>query len=168
MVSLTRMQINTKTTNKKKLFSLIKKNIRQRFIYIIGIYWHHSFIIAMSPCFSILNQTRIMTTIQISTTINNSSKIKFSCTKYLILYFSNHLNERWNKKRYRVLSNSTIWYKRLSCTIKHFPTLVKESLESLSLITVQILQYGALDPKILFLKLWQVRLENLWGQEKEV
>ena len=61
---------------KKKLFSLIKKNIRQRFIYIIQIYLHHSFIIAMPPRFSILNQTRIMATIQISTMINNSSKIK--------------------------------------------------------------------------------------------
>ena len=36
--------------------------------------------------------------------------------------------------------------KRLSCTIKQFPTLVKESLESLSLLPEQILQYGAFDP----------------------
>ena len=36
--------------------------------------------------------------------------------------------------------------KRLSCTIKQFPTLVKETLESLSLTPEQILQYGALDP----------------------
>ena len=36
--------------------------------------------------------------------------------------------------------------KRLSWTIKQLPTLVKESLESLSLIPEQILQYGALDP----------------------
>ena len=69
----------------KKLFSLIKKNIRQRFIYIIQIYYHQSFIIAMPLRFSILNKTRIMTTIQITTMINNSSKIKFSNTKYLIL-----------------------------------------------------------------------------------
>ena len=34
-----------------------------------------------------------MATIQISAMINNSSKIKFSSTKYLILYFSNHLND---------------------------------------------------------------------------
>ena len=36
--------------------------------------------------------------------------------------------------------------KRLSCTIKQFPTLVKETLEPLSLTPEQILQYGALDP----------------------
>ena len=36
--------------------------------------------------------------------------------------------------------------KRLSYTIKHFPTLVKESLESFSLIAEQILQYRTLDP----------------------
>ena len=36
--------------------------------------------------------------------------------------------------------------KRLSCTIKQFPTLEKKSLESLSLIPFQILQYGVLDP----------------------
>ena len=36
--------------------------------------------------------------------------------------------------------------KRLSCIIKQFPTLPEESLESLSLIPEQILQYGALDP----------------------
>ena len=36
--------------------------------------------------------------------------------------------------------------KWLSCTIKQFPTLVTESLESLSLIPEQILQHGALDP----------------------
>ena len=36
--------------------------------------------------------------------------------------------------------------KRLRCTIKQFPTPVKKSSESLSLIPEQILQYGALDP----------------------
>ena len=36
--------------------------------------------------------------------------------------------------------------KQLSCTIKQFPTLLKENLESLSLIPEQILQYGALNP----------------------
>ena len=36
--------------------------------------------------------------------------------------------------------------KQLSCNIKQFPTLNKESLESVSLIPEQILQYGALDP----------------------
>ena len=36
--------------------------------------------------------------------------------------------------------------KRLSCTIKQFPKLAKESLESLSLIPEQILQDGVLDP----------------------
>ena len=36
--------------------------------------------------------------------------------------------------------------KRLSCTIKQFPTLLKENLESLSLIPEQILQYGTLNP----------------------
>ena len=42
-----------------------------------------------------------------------------------------------------VLFDTKKW---LSCTIKQFPTLVKESLESISLIPEQILQYGALDP----------------------
>ena len=82
MVSQTPLQINTKIKN---LFSLIKKNIRQRSNYIIQIYSHHSFIIAMPPRFSILNQTRIMTTIQSSAMINNTNKIKFSSTKYFIL-----------------------------------------------------------------------------------
>ena len=36
--------------------------------------------------------------------------------------------------------------KRLRCTIKQFPTLLKENLESLSLIPEQILQYGTLNP----------------------
>ena len=36
--------------------------------------------------------------------------------------------------------------KRLSCTIKQFPTLVNETLESLSLTPEQTLQQGALDP----------------------
>ena len=36
--------------------------------------------------------------------------------------------------------------KLLSCTIKQFPTLFKESLESLSLIPEQILQSGVFDP----------------------
>ena len=36
--------------------------------------------------------------------------------------------------------------KWLSCTIKQFPTLHKDSLESCSLIPEQILQYGVLDP----------------------
>ena len=36
--------------------------------------------------------------------------------------------------------------KQLSCTIKQLPTLVKETLESLSLTPEQILQQGALDP----------------------
>ena len=97
LVSQTPLQVNKKTTLKtlfKKRTSLTKKNIRQRFIYIIQIYSHHSFIIAMPPRFSIPNQTRIMTTIRISTMINNSSKIKFSSTKYLILYFSDQLNGR--------------------------------------------------------------------------
>ena len=76
-VSQIPLQINSKITLKKFIYS-IKKNMRQRFIYIIQIYLHRSFIIAMPPRFSILNQTRIMTTIQISTMINNSSKIKFS------------------------------------------------------------------------------------------
>ena len=76
-VSQSPLQINTKITL-KNLFSLIKKNIRQRFIHIIQIYSHHSFIIAVPPCFSILKQTGIMTTIQISSMINDSSKIKFS------------------------------------------------------------------------------------------
>ena len=59
--------------------------------------------------------------------------------------------------------------KQLSCTIKQFPTLVKKSLESLSLIPEQILQYGALDPiKDSVSKLWQARLEDLSGQEDEV
>ena len=35
--------------------------------------------------------------------------------------------------------------KRLSCTIKQFPKLVKETLESLSLTPEQILHWGALD-----------------------
>ena len=35
--------------------------------------------------------------------------------------------------------------KRLSCTIKQFPKLVEESLESLSITPEQILQYRALD-----------------------
>ena len=35
--------------------------------------------------------------------------------------------------------------KQLTCTIKQFPTLEKEVLESLSLIPEQTLQYGALD-----------------------
>ena len=52
-----------------------------------------------------------MTPIQISTMINNNSKIKFYSTKYLILYFTNHLNGRWDKKQCRVLSDSTIWHK---------------------------------------------------------
>ena len=39
--------------------------------------------------------------------------------------------------------DTTKW---LSCTIKQFPTLIKESLKSLSLIPEQILQYGELDP----------------------
>ena len=53
----------------------------------------------------------IMTTIQISTMINKSSKIDFPCTKFLILYFSNHLYGRWNKKQFRALSTSTIRHK---------------------------------------------------------
>ena len=36
--------------------------------------------------------------------------------------------------------------KRLSCTIKQFPTLVRQSFESLSLLPEQILQYGAFNP----------------------
>ena len=35
---------------------------------------------------------------------------------------------------------------QLSCTIKQFPTLVKETLKSVSLTPAQILQYGAVDP----------------------
>ena len=54
-VSQSPLQINTKIT--LKTFNLIKKNKRQRFIYIIQNYSHHCFIIAMPPCFSILNQT---------------------------------------------------------------------------------------------------------------
>ena len=51
--------------------------------------------------------------------------------------------------------------KLLSCTIKQFPTLNKESLESLFLIPEQTLQYGALDLiKDSISKLWQVRLES--------
>ena len=92
-VNQTPLQINTKI-REKNLFILMKKNIRQGFIYIIQIYSYHSLIISMPPPFPILNQTNIMTTIHISTMINNSSKIKFSSTKYLILYFSNHLNGR--------------------------------------------------------------------------
>ena len=36
--------------------------------------------------------------------------------------------------------------KRLSCTIKQFPTLIRESFESLSLLPEQILQYGEFNP----------------------
>ena len=44
--------------------------------------------------------------------------------------------------------------KLLSYTIKQFPKLVEESLESLSITPEQILQYGAIpNQKILFLKL---------------
>ena len=96
MVSQAPLQRNTKYRDqkkKKKLHTLIKKE-QNATIYLYHIYWHHSFIIAVSQCLSILNQAHIMKTIQISTMINNRSMIKCFYTKYLILYFSNHLNER--------------------------------------------------------------------------
>ena len=112
IVSQNHIQINAKITHtQKKKYAAWYKNVRQWFTYIIHVYWHHSFIITMSPHPSIHNQTSITITIQISTMINNSSKFKFSCTKYLILHFSNHLNGRWNKEWCRVLSSSTIRYK---------------------------------------------------------
>ena len=124
----------------------------------IHIYWHHSFIIKMLPCFSILKQTRIMTTIQISTMVN-SSKIKFSCTKYINLYFSNHS---------AVLLVTVLFHtkRQLSCTIKKFPQLSERAWNRFLL---NLSKYGNMErwtqSKILFLKLWQERLENLSGQE---
>ena len=96
MVSQTPLQRNTKyreQKKKKKKITYPDKKEHNATIYLYHIYWHNSFIIAVSQCLSILNQTRIMTTIQNLTTINRRSNIKCFYTKYLILYFSNHLNE---------------------------------------------------------------------------
>ena len=93
MVSQALLQRNTKYREQKKITYPDKKEHKTT-ISLYHIYWHHSFIIAVPRCLSIRNQTRIMTTIQISTTINNRSKIKCFYRKYLILYFSNHLNGR--------------------------------------------------------------------------
>ena len=93
MVSQSPLKRNTKYREQNKTTYPDNKEHRAR-IYLYHIYWHSSFIIAVSRCLSILNQTRIMTTTQISTTINNRSKIKCFYTKYLILYFSNHLTGR--------------------------------------------------------------------------
>ena len=93
MVSQTPLERNTKYREQKKTTYPDKKEHKAR-IYLYHIYWYYSFIFAVSRCLSILNQTRIMTTIQNSTSINNRSKIKYFYRKYLILYFSNHLNER--------------------------------------------------------------------------
>ena len=107
MVSQIPLERNTKYREQKKTTYPDKKEDKGR-IYLYHIYWHYSFIFPVSRCLSILNQTRIMTTIQNSTTINNTSKIKCFYTKYLILYFSNRINGRSKKKGCRVLSNSTI------------------------------------------------------------
>ena len=49
-------------------------------------------------------------------------------------------------KQCRVFSNNTTQYKETAkLHNKQFPTLDKESLESLSLISEQTLKYGALD-----------------------
>ena len=93
MVSQTPCRETQNTESKKKITQPDKKEHKAT-IYLYHIYWSHSFIIVVSRCLSILNQTCIMTTIQISTTINNSSKIKCFYTKYLILYFSHNLNGR--------------------------------------------------------------------------
>ena len=89
----------------------------------------------MPPHFSILNQTRIMTTTQISAMINNSSKIKFLLenTSSSISVTTSMGDETKNGAEFDTK-------KRLSCTIKQFPTLVKETLKSLSVTREQILQ----------------------------
>ena len=112
MVSQSPLQRNTKyREQKKKKITYPDKKEHNATIHLYHIYWHHSFIIAVSQCLSILTQAHIMNTIQISTMINNRSKIKCFYTKYLMLYFSNHLNERGNKKLWRLPSNSTIGYR---------------------------------------------------------
>ena len=73
--------------------------------------------------------------------INNSSKIKFSSTNTSssISVTTSMGDETKNGAEFLV----TVPFdtkKRLSCTIKQFPTLVKETLEPLSLTPEQILQ----------------------------
>ena len=52
--------------------------------------------------------------------------------------------------------------KRLSCTIKPFPTLVKETLDHFLLhLSKYCNREHGTQSKILFLKLWQAGLENL-------
>ena len=94
--------------------------------------------------FSQTSPACIITTIQISTMINKSSKINFTCTKYLISVTTSMEDETKNGSELlvRVPFDTK---KRLSYTIKQFPKLVEESLESLSITPEQILQYGALD-----------------------
>ena len=100
----------------------------------------------MPPRFS-LNQTRIMTTFQISTIISNSSKTKFFLqnTSSSISVTTSMEDETKNGAEFLVTVPLDT-KKQLSCNIKKFPTLNKEGLESVSLIPEQILQYGALDP----------------------
>ena len=92
----------------------------------------------MSPRFSILNQTRIMTPIQISAMINNSSKINFLVQNTSISVTTSMGDETKNGAEFLV----TVPFdtkKQLSCTIKQFPTLVKEAVSINKVIAIESL-----------------------------
>ena len=95
----------------------------------------------MPPGFSILNQAGTMTTIQISTMINTAARLNFLIqnTSSSILVTTSMGDETKNGAEFLV-TVPFVTKRWLSCTIKQFPTFVKETLESLSLTPAQILQ----------------------------